>query len=84
VKASSLLATFFSRRDTSSSLANTFWRSLLYFLLSHTNSDRIEANWRDAALVRSSSWVHQSLRCWCSDSSASHSRRMAASVSLRT
>jgi hypothetical protein len=41
-------------------------------------------NWRDAALVRSSSWVRQSLRRWSSASSASHSRKIAALVSLRT
>jgi hypothetical protein len=57
LRASSLLASFFSRQDASSSLANTFWRSLLYSLRSRTSSDRSEVNWRDAALVRSSSWV---------------------------
>jgi hypothetical protein len=41
-------------------------------------------NYRDAVLVHSSSWVRQSLRRWCSASSASHSRKIAASVSLRT
>jgi hypothetical protein len=41
-------------------------------------------NWRDAILVRSSSWVRQSLRRWCSASSASHSRKIVALVSLRT
>jgi hypothetical protein len=41
-------------------------------------------NCRDTVLVRSSSWVRQSLRRWCSASSASHSRKIAASVSLRT
>jgi hypothetical protein len=56
----------------------------LYSLRSRASSDRSEANWQDAALVRSSSWVRQSLRRWCSDSSASHSRRKAASISLRT
>jgi hypothetical protein len=35
-------------------------------------------------LVRSSSWVRQSLRRWCSTSSASHSCKIAAPVSLRT
>jgi hypothetical protein len=37
----------------------------------------------DAALVRFSSWVHQSPRRWCLVSSASHCRRIAASVSWR-
>jgi hypothetical protein len=41
-------------------------------------------NCRDTVLVRSSSWVRQSLRRWCSASSASHSRKIAVSVSLRT
>jgi hypothetical protein len=41
-------------------------------------------NWQDADLVRSFSWVRQSLRRWCSASSASHSRKIAAPMSLRT
>jgi hypothetical protein len=41
-------------------------------------------NWQDAVLVRSSSWVRQSLRRWCSALSASHSCKIAAPVSLRT
>jgi hypothetical protein len=82
--ASSLLATFFSLRDASSYLAHTFWRSLLYSLRSHSSWDRSEMNWRDADLVRSSSWVRQSLRRWCSTSSASHSHKIDAPVSLRT
>ena len=34
--------------------------------------------------MRSSSWVRQSLRRWCSASSASHSRKIVTLVSLRT
>jgi hypothetical protein len=45
---------------------------------------RLERNYRDADLVCSSCWVRQSLRRWCSASSASHSRKIAAPVSLRT
>jgi hypothetical protein len=76
--ASSLLVTFFSLRDASSSLAHTFWRSLLYTLLSRSSWDRSERNCQDADLVRSSSWVRQSLRRLCSASSASHSLKIAA------
>jgi hypothetical protein len=83
VKASSLLATF-SLRDASSSLAHTFWRSPLYSLRSCSSWDRSEMNWQDAVLVLSSSWVRQLLRRWCSASSASLSRKIAAPVSLRT
>jgi hypothetical protein len=36
-----------------------------------SSSARSEANWQDVALVRFSSWVHQSPRRWCSVSSAS-------------
>jgi hypothetical protein len=53
-------------------------------LRSRSSWDRTEVNCQDAVLVRSSSWVRQSLRRWCSASSASHSRKIAASVSLRT
>jgi hypothetical protein len=84
VTASSLLATFFSLRVASSSLAHTLWRSFLYSLRSRSSWDRSEVNCRDADLVRSSSWVRQSLRRWCSASSASHSHKFAALVSLRT
>jgi hypothetical protein len=56
----------------------------LYFLRSRSSWDRSEVNYRDAVLVCSSSWVRQSLRRWCSASSASHSRKIATSVSLRT
>jgi hypothetical protein len=84
VTASSLLATFFSLRDASSSLAHTLWRSLLYSLRSRLSWDRSKMNCQDAVLVRSSSWVRQSLRCWCLASSASHSRKIVAPVSLRT
>jgi hypothetical protein len=84
VTASSLPATFFSLQVASSSLAHTLWRSFWYSLRSHSSWDRTEVNCRDAILVCSSSWVHQSLRCWCSATSASHSRKIASSVSLRT
>jgi hypothetical protein len=56
----------------------------LYSLRSRSSWDHSEMNWRDAVLVRSSSWVRQSQRHWCSASSASHSRKIAAPVSLRT
>jgi hypothetical protein len=56
----------------------------LYSLRSHSSWDHSERNCRDADLVRSSSWVRQSLRRWCSASSASHSRKIATPVSLRT
>jgi hypothetical protein len=56
----------------------------LYSLLSCSSWDRSEMNWKDAVWVRSSSWVRQSLRRWCSASSASHSRKIATLVSLRT
>jgi hypothetical protein len=56
----------------------------LYSLSSRLSWDRSERNCRDADLVRSSSWVRQSLRRWCSASSASHSRKIAAPMSLRT
>jgi hypothetical protein len=84
VTASSLLATFFSLWCATSSLAYTFWRSFLYSLRSRSSWDRSEMNCQDADLVRSSSWVCQSLRRWCLDSSASHSHKIAAPVSLRT
>jgi hypothetical protein len=84
VTASSLLATFLSLRIASSSLAHTLWRSFLYSLRSRSSWDCSEVNYRDVVLVRSSGWVRQSLRRWCSASSASHSRKIAASVSLRT
>jgi hypothetical protein len=84
VTASSLLATFFSLRVASNSLAHTLWRSFLYSLRSRSSWDRSEVNYWDVVLVRSSSWVRQSLRHWCSASSASHSHKIAASVSLRT
>jgi hypothetical protein len=82
--ASSLQVTFFSLRDASSSLAHTLWRSLLYSLRSRSSWDHSKMNRQDAVLVHSSSWVRQSLRRWCSASSASHSRKIAAPVSLRT
>jgi hypothetical protein len=84
VTTSSLLVTFFSLRDTSSSLAHTLWRSLLYSLRSRSSWDCSEMNSQDVVLVRSSSWVRQSLRHWCLASSASHSRKIADPVSLRT
>jgi hypothetical protein len=56
----------------------------LYSLRSCSSWDRSERNCRDTDLVRSSSWVRQSLRRWCSASSASHCCKIAAQVSLRT
>jgi hypothetical protein len=84
VTASCLPTTFFSLWVASSSLAHTLWRSFLYSLWCRLSWDRTEVKCRDAVLVRSFSWVLQSLRRWCSASSASHSRKIAASVSLRT
>jgi hypothetical protein len=56
----------------------------LYSLRSRSSWDRSEMNCQDVVLVRSSSWVCQSLRRWCLASSASHSCKIAALVSLRT